>query len=163
MAHNYVEQLVSEYYEYQGYFVRRNVQVGPRAKGGYECELDVVAYDPKNKLLVQAEPSMDANTWAERERRYEKKFSAGKKYIPELFQGLSGDAELDQIAIFIGGHSREDRSLCGGRILYLWEFIRKAIDLIKDKHVLRSAVPEQYPILRTLQLVNNFHDHLFDK
>ena len=28
MAHNFLEQLVAEWYEYQGYFVRRNVMVG---------------------------------------------------------------------------------------------------------------------------------------
>ena len=41
---NFLEQLVREWYEYQGYFVRQNVNVGKRAKGGYECELDIVAF-----------------------------------------------------------------------------------------------------------------------
>jgi len=45
---NHLEQLVTEWYEYRGYFVRRNVQVGPRLKGEYECELDVVAFHPHN-------------------------------------------------------------------------------------------------------------------
>ena len=36
MASNFLEELVAEWYEYKGYFVRRNVRVGPRAKGGYE-------------------------------------------------------------------------------------------------------------------------------
>ncbi len=36
---NFLEQLVAEWYEHQGYFVRRNVQVGKRTKGGYEGEL----------------------------------------------------------------------------------------------------------------------------
>ena len=43
MSSNFLEQLVAEFYEYKGYFVRRNILVGKRAKGGYECELDVVA------------------------------------------------------------------------------------------------------------------------
>jgi hypothetical protein len=161
MTQNYVEELVSEYYEYQDYFVRRNVQVGPRARGGYECELDVVAFHPERNHLVQIEPSMDADTWPERERRYEKKFCAGRNYVPDLFRGLTVAAELEQIAIFIGGHSRENRTLCGGHIVYLWEFLGDALKLLKDKHVLRSAVPEQYPILRTLQLVSNYHERLF--
>src|SRR5690554_419807 len=41
---NHLEQLVAEWYEYRGYFVRRNIQVGPRANGGYECELDAVLF-----------------------------------------------------------------------------------------------------------------------
>lgn len=58
MAHNYLEQLVAEWYEYQGYFVRRNILVGKRDKGGHECELDVVAFNPETQHLVHVEPSM---------------------------------------------------------------------------------------------------------
>ena len=42
MSANHLEQLIAEWYEFQGYFVRRNVLVGKRSKGGYECELDVI-------------------------------------------------------------------------------------------------------------------------
>src|SRR3546814_1397354 len=82
---NHLEQLTAEWYEVRGYFVRRNVQVGKRVKGGYECELDVVAFCPQRRHLVHVEPSMDANTWATREARYTKKFEAGRKYIPGIF------------------------------------------------------------------------------
>ena len=64
------------------------MQVGKRVKGGYDCELDVVAFCPQRQHLVHVEPSMDANTWAEREARYAKKFEAGRKYIPGLLPGL---------------------------------------------------------------------------
>ncbi len=65
MATNYLEQLIAEWYEYKGYYVRRNLLVGKRVKGGFECELDVVTFNPKAKHLVHIEPSMDANSWAE--------------------------------------------------------------------------------------------------
>jgi len=84
MNQNHLEQLVAEWYEYQGYFIRRNVNVGRRPNGGYECELDVIAFHPETKKVVQIEPSLDANSWEKRERRYKKKFEAGKKYIPEI-------------------------------------------------------------------------------
>jgi Holliday junction resolvase-like predicted endonuclease len=70
MAVNFLEQLVAEWYEYQGYFIRRNVRVGKVPGGGYECELDVVAFHPETKHLVHVEPSTDAGSWEERERRY---------------------------------------------------------------------------------------------
>lgn len=35
MAGNYLEQLASEWYEFQGYFVRRNIRVGRRLEGGH--------------------------------------------------------------------------------------------------------------------------------
>ena len=88
---NFLEQLAAEWYEFNGYFVRRNVLVGRRERGGYECELDVVAFNPKERRLIQVEPSMDAHSWKKRESRFQKKFAAGRKHIPTLFEAcLSG-------------------------------------------------------------------------
>ena len=69
MAGNHLESLVSEWYEFRGYFVRRNVQVGKRASGGYDCELDIVAFHPEQRSLVHLEPSLDCHSWAIREGR----------------------------------------------------------------------------------------------
>ncbi len=46
---NFLEQLVAEWYAYKGYFVRTNIKFGKRIRGGYEGEMDVVAFDPKEK------------------------------------------------------------------------------------------------------------------
>jgi hypothetical protein len=62
MAKNFLEQLLVEWYELQGYFTRKNVLVGKREKGGYECELDVVAFHPAKNHLVHLEASMDASS-----------------------------------------------------------------------------------------------------
>jgi len=100
MAANHLETLVAEWYEYRGYFVRRNVQVGKLAGGGYEFELDVVAFHPTQRLLVHVEPSVDSDSWARRELRYAKKFEAGRKYIPALFVGIPIPKHIDQVALF---------------------------------------------------------------
>ena len=50
MASNFLEELTAEWYEFNGYFVRRNVNVGKRPEGGYECELDVVAFHPMKRV-----------------------------------------------------------------------------------------------------------------
>ena len=41
MPVNFLEQLTAEWFEYRGYFVRRNIKVGKRQKGRHDCELDV--------------------------------------------------------------------------------------------------------------------------
>ena len=69
----------AEWYEYQGYLVSRKVLVGRRTAGGHECELDVVAFDPKTRRVVHIEPSMDAQSWASRTERYSKRSEAGCK------------------------------------------------------------------------------------
>src|SRR5882672_2600591 len=57
---SHLEDLLCEYYEWQGYIVRRNIKVGRLGHGGWEGELDIVAYHPKSNHLVHLEPSLDA-------------------------------------------------------------------------------------------------------
>ena len=94
MATNYLEQLVAEWYEYQGYFIRRNVRVGKLPKGGYEGELDIVAFHPEKKHLVHIEPTHDAHTWAKREERFENKEVRPIRLSPH--QGVLGKGREPQ-------------------------------------------------------------------
>lgn len=148
---NHLEQLVAEWYEYRGYFVRRNVQVGRRTKGGYDCELDVVAFHPESQHLVHVEPSMDANTWAVREARYANKFLAGRTHIPTIFKGVILPTEIEQIALLGFASNANIKSLAGGRIKTTAEFFAEIVAGLSDKRVASAAVPEQYPLLRTIQ------------
>jgi hypothetical protein len=77
----HLETLIAEYLDWRGYLVRRNKKVGRLRHGGWEGELDIVAYHPKSQDLVHYEPSIDAIGWTKREERYRKKFDAGRKYI----------------------------------------------------------------------------------
>jgi hypothetical protein len=89
MANNFLEQLIAEWYELQGYFIRKNVLVGKRDRGGYECELDVVAFHPSKRHLVHIEASMDASSWAERERRFDKKSMPEENIFPFFSMSLT--------------------------------------------------------------------------
>lgn len=162
MANNFLEQLVAEWYEFQGYFIRRNVWVGKRAKGGYECELDIVGFHPSKKHLVQIEPSMDAASWAERERRYAKKFKAGKKYIPGLFEGLDLPTEIDQIAVLVFASKKNRETLAGGKIVLISELLQEIFRELRSSSIESSAIPEQLPILRTLQFVAQYRKELYN-
>lgn len=66
-----------QYYEWQGYIVRRNVKVGKLAHGGWESEPDIVGYRPEDNDLLHLEPSIDAHPWKKRDKRFRKKFDAG--------------------------------------------------------------------------------------
>ena len=151
---NHLEQLVAEWYEYNGYFVRRNVKVGRRPEGGYECELDVIAFHPGSKKLVQIEPSTDTHSIAKREERYSKKFAAGKKYIPELFAGLELPQEIEQIALFIYGAQRS--SIAGGKMLLMQDLMKEIMARLSTISFKSNAIPETYPMLRTLHLVSEY-------
>lgn len=159
---NYLEALTREWYEYQGYFVRQNVFVGKRPQGGYECELDVVAFHPVTQHLVHVEPSMDADSWATREERYKKKFDAGRKYIPDLFQGLKLPDEIEQIALFVFASTKNRQSVGGGRIMIVSDLFAEAMAEISKQEMTKAQVPEQLPIMRTLQFVFNYRGQIAD-
>ncbi len=162
MTGNHLEELVAEWYQHEGYFVRRNVQVGKRPKGGYECELDIIAFHPERKELVHIEPSLDADGWEKREQRYSKKFDAGRRYIPRIFRGLELPSEIDQVALFVyggGGH----KTLAGGRVIFIKEFMRAILKKIRERRVDNrerrvdnAAISEEYPLLRTLQFAAQY-------
>ena len=82
---NFLEQLVAEWYAYQGFFVRTNIKFGKRPRGGYEGEMDVVAFEPKERVLVHIETSGDADSWTVRRKRFEKKFRAAEKHYRDVF------------------------------------------------------------------------------
>ena len=143
--------MVAEWYELRGYFVRRNVQVGKRPKGGYEAELDVVAFHPEQRSLVQIEPSLDADPWAKREDRYSKKFEAGRLYIPGLFPGMAIPKHIDQIALFAYGGGKSRKRIAEGRVVFIRDFMEEIRAGIRDRKVATAAIPEGFPLLRTLQ------------
>jgi hypothetical protein len=162
MANNFLEQLVAEWYEYKGYFVRRNVPVGKRARGGHELELDVVAFNPSLRHMVHIEPSLDAESWEKRERLFKKKFDAGRKYIPDLFDGYDLPNDIEQIAILVFASKSNHPTLGGGKVLLMSDLMRQIMEDLGDKKALSNMVAEHHTILRTLQFVIEYRKKVFD-
>jgi hypothetical protein len=125
----------------------------PRKRGGYETELDVVAFNPGNKSVVHVEASLDCHCWTTRESRFEKKFSAGRKAIPSLFKGFSTISQIDQIALLVYAPKDCERQLGGGRVMHVSSLISEILQKLSSKRLSREAVPEQFPLIRTLQYV----------
>ena len=153
---SHLEDLICEYYEWQGYIVRRNVKVGRLSHGGWEGELDIVAYHPKTRDLLHVEPSIDAESWLKREERFSKKFRAGKKYIfKEVLPWLDSSTSLKQVAVLV---TRGDshRTLGGGEVRTIDEITKEIRDKVAAEGKMSSAaIPEQYGLLRTIQLVTS--------
>ena len=111
--------------------------------------------------LIQLEPSMDADSWAVREKRYRKKFVAGKSHIPKLFLGLGIPTEIEQVAIFVFAGSRSRESLGGGRVLHVSVLLKDIYAEISKHRVDKKAVPEKFPILKCMQLTAQYRRVLF--
>ena len=149
---NFLEQLVAEWYSYKGYFVQTNVKFGPLKRGGYEGEMDVVAFHPKEKVLVHVETSTDSLSWEKRRSRFESKFGRAQKYYSELFHFDYGTVE--KIAI-VGLRSTAPDGVSFGKDAVIKtgpEFIREITEHLKGKSPLKQAVPEHWPLIRVLQI-----------
>lgn len=162
MQVNFIEELVAEWFEYKGYFVKRNERVGRRNAGGHEGELDVVAFNPKTNHVLHVETSTDASSWKERETRFAKKFSSGDKYIRSLFDGLEIPRDFEKRAIFAIASDRNHKSVGGGRVQSIADFIVEVLEELKRTSFFSRAVPEKYPIIRVLQMITEHKERVVE-
>jgi hypothetical protein len=160
MANNFLEQLVAEWYEYRGYFVRRNVPVGRRSNGGFEAELDVVALNPETRHLVHLEPRWMRRSWETGSG------ASGRSSMP----AASTSRALPRVRR--AGRDRADRhtrvreqgepSDAGRRqVLLVSDLMREIMEELSDKKISENAVPEHHSLLRTLQLVVEYRKKVF--
>lgn len=147
---NFLEQLAAEWYQYKGYFVATNIKFGPRARGGYAGEMDVIAYDPKSHDLIHIETSTDADPGAKREKKFRKKFTTARENYLTIFPYKG---RLKQIAIV--GFARAPRNRLdfgeGVEIKSIRAFLEEITSEVGSKNPATSAVPENLPLLRAVQ------------
>lgn len=145
-----MEQLVAEWYAYKGFFVRTNIKFGKRPKGGYEGEMDVVAFEPKDQVLIHIETSADSDSWDQRKTRFQRKFRSAKKHYKNVFKW--NYAQVKQIAVV--GYSEIPRNVNFGRDISIMS-IPKLMEEIKSeiKHInpTNAVIPEGYGLLRAIQ------------
>lgn len=152
---SHLESLIAEYLDWQGYIVKQNIKVGRLSHGGWEGELDIIGYHPPSGSLVHYQPSIDAWSWKRREEGYEKKFRSGKNYIySEVFPWLSPETPLQQIAVLVS-HPKGRDQIAGGVIVSVDELMAEIRGKVVECGIMASnAIPEQYPLLRTIQLTH---------
>jgi hypothetical protein len=152
---NHLEDLTAEWLNYNGYFTRSAVRVGRRSKGGWLGELDVVGFHAATQHFVHVECSMDALTWPRREEVFKKKLGHGRRYARKLFSDMNLPSVLDQVVILgFAGTSKnaaKHRDLGGGRLVTGQELTAEIMTSLPPTLV-RAAVHENLPLLRTLQL-----------
>lgn len=161
MATNHLEQLLAEWYEFQGYYLRRNIFVGKLPRGGYACELDIVGFHPVTRHLIHLEASLDADSWERREERYGRKFRLGRDHIPQLFTGLDLPTDIDQRAVLVFASKARRTTIGGGKIVLAAEVIGEILVTLRDRQLASNMIPEHMPILRTLQFVAEYKRSVF--
>jgi hypothetical protein len=148
---NHLEQLATEWLQYNEYIVRASIPVGPRPNGGYEGELDVIGVNLITKHLVHIECSLDADSGAERERKFRAKFERGLRYIKGVFPGLDIPHTPDQIVLHQFAR-QNGQKIGGGRLVTVRELIHEIMLGLSGTSPASGAVPSNLPLLRTLQV-----------
>ena len=147
---NHLETLLTEWLAYQGYFVRCNVKVGKLPKGGWAGELDVVAFNPESEHLIHYECSADAWTIEVRQEKFARKFAMGRKYVSALFPGLALPS-LEQKVLHAYA-SKVQTQMGGAEVVRVQDLVTDILAQLRLQKLSSKAVPEQYPLLRTLQI-----------
>lgn len=150
----HLESLTAEYLSWCGFLLRTNVWVGKLSGGGWEGELDIVGYHPKKRRVVHYETSLDALSWSRREKKYAKKFETGRKHIFEtVFPWLKDSGlQVESVAV-LPNRPRDGRTeIGGGRLVPVDELLLEIRRSVSRHPVFGEAVPETYPLLRTIQM-----------
>ena len=152
---NFLEQLVAEWYEYNHYFVRTNIRIGRRLSGGYDGEIDIAAFQPKDKSLLHIETSTDNETWNHRIERFQRKFAVASKCYKEIF-----DFEFTSVKqqVIIGYTERKTPINIGKgiKVIIIPQFMRLICGELKQFSPSTRAVPECYPLLRAVQFTVHY-------
>ena len=101
---------------------------------------------------------MDSDSWEVREKRYLKKFTAGQRYIPDLFQGLKLPGTIDQIAVLVFASKQNHEKSWRGKLMLAREILEEIFIDLKSKHLSSNAISEHLSILRSFQFVSEYKD-----
>jgi len=154
---NFLEQLVTEWYKYKGYFVRTNVRFGKRREGGYGGEMDVLAFNPKENTLVHLEASSDADNWDLRREKFAKKF----RKVEDCYKSIVGFdfKKIKKIAVVSFGRSRKSLDLGSDvEVLQIPKLMHQIKDEVRKLDPRSSAMSEEFPLLRAIQFAVWFGD-----
>ena len=158
LVNNFLETVLTEWYNYQGYFVKNNVNYGKRQAGGYIGEIDVLAYHPSMRELIHVETSTDANKWSERVERINQKFSNAKPYYRSILPGIDIE-NTKRIAIYSLNQSVPE-NLSGVELdielITIPQMFKEITEKLKTKNPAKEAVPENYPLIRAIQFASNY-------
>jgi len=149
---NFLEQLAAEWYSYTDYFVRTNICLNPRPKGGWANELDVLAFSIARGELIHLEASSDADSWDERK----KKFLTKKFVFSQLqYENIVG-AQIQTIRkiALVGSVRKSKANLVWGQgieVILVPSFIAIITANLATKDPMKAAVPEGFPRLRAMQ------------
>lgn len=153
---NFLEQLVAQWYGYNGYFCRTNIRFGrPERGGGHIGEMDVIAYHPETKEFIHVECSEDALTWGKKKEIFVNKFKKAQEFYDNKFPFYNG--KIQKIAITGFSRPRENTVQkmnfgMGIEVMLVPDFIVKVSTELSKLNPWNVGIHSAtYPLLRAIQ------------
>lgn len=152
---NFLEELVSEWYEYKGYFCRTNIRFGKLATGGNTGEIDVVAYHPKTREFIHVECSSDAWSWEKKKSIFRRKFSNAAKFYEKEFPFEKSTLRKIAITGYSNPRKNAEEKLNFGlniETILVPDFVATVADELSNLNPWNFGISEEsYPLLRAIQ------------
>ena len=63
------------------------------------------------------------------------------------------DTYIEQVALFGLMKQSKRKELAGGKVLVVSDFLEEIVKVLRTQRVASAIVPEQYPLLRTIQFM----------
>ena len=77
----------------------------------------------------------------------------------ELLKEL-GAEEIEQIAVLAFASKQNKQEFAGGKILLVDELLCEIVKKLSKTQINKNAVPEQYPLLRTIQFITHYKNKI---
>ena len=150
---NFVEELVAEWLQYEGWLVSRNVRYGEKPKrsaGGYKGECDILAFHPKRREYLHVECSQASLSRPKLAKKFLDQFKKAKKWYPKLMPGSNG--KVGRLAV--GGWSKEPAPIGEGiEIKTIPQFVGDLCQKLEPPVPFTKILPQKFPLLRMIQCV----------
>lgn len=149
MSEGFIEDLLSEWYQFKGFFVHRGFTV-PSENGEQPLKLSFVAFNLEQRSVVHVEVAGYALSSGQIKRRYEHKFNLASNALTAAFDRSRISLSLSQILITSGASSVDSEDIDTlDEVQAAPEFLKKVMeDLLKSREI--SEIPSHLSILSAL-------------
>lgn len=154
---NFLEQLAAEWYAYNEYFVLTNRKYGKLEGGGFEGEVDVLAFHAHKREFLHIETSTDASSWAVRKQKFRRQFAKAKPYYGNWLPCEA--SQVKKIAIVgsaINPKVRPDYFGDDIGIQSVPDFVAEITATLAKRKPEKAAVPEGFPLIRAIQFAVHY-------
>jgi len=159
MGFNFLEELVAQWYEFKGFFIRRNIQFGVGTQGGREGEIDLLAFNPSTKEAIHIETAVPSLSYKEFGESHRKKFEGAEKYYKELLNPNINPNSVKKISIVhTSSIPRKDsiktfESIAGSKLIHLSVLLDEIITELEKQDPKSHIIEESYSLLRMSQIL----------